>query len=333
MLITVVLLVPLAISFALAQFTLSMAQFALTMAIYLCSLSLSITVYRLSPFHPLAKYPGPVLARISRLWAVYSVIRGKQHMDSHELFLRYGDVVRTGPNHLIMRNASAIPAIHGLNDRWPRHASKSWAILDDNPHIHLRIGYQVHVPYATQGSVIEIIEPADHSKRRRIWDRAFTPRAIKSYEPMLQARVSQLVAVLASRAGQPMDLAEWFGHFALDFMGDFAFGGMFDLMAQGTDSHKIHDSLISFITASEIFGAIPWTRPFFLALSYFKPNQHHHGAARIAEKRKAEGSQVRDLMHYLVGSSVFCLLFHTNESMLAERRRRSTRRGANAQSS
>jgi hypothetical protein len=137
MFITVVLLVPLGISLILAQWTLSMEQFALTTALYLCSLGFSITVYRLSPFHPLAKYPGPILARISRLWAVYGVIRGKQHMDSHELFLRYGDVVRTGPNHLIMRNASAIPAIHGLNDRWPRHASRSWENFDENPHINL----------------------------------------------------------------------------------------------------------------------------------------------------------------------------------------------------
>jgi D-serine deaminase-like pyridoxal phosphate-dependent protein len=96
-----------------------------TAAIYLLTLGASITAYRLSPFHPLAKYPGPVLARVSRLWAAQGVIRGYQHLESHELFARYGDVVRTGPNHLIMRNASAIPVIHGVKDRWPRHARQS----------------------------------------------------------------------------------------------------------------------------------------------------------------------------------------------------------------
>lgn len=94
-------------------------------AIHLLTLGLSITTYCLSPFHPLAKYPRPVLARVSRLWAAQGVLCGYQHLDSHELFARYGDVVRTGPNQLIMRNASAIPVIHGVKDRWPRHARQS----------------------------------------------------------------------------------------------------------------------------------------------------------------------------------------------------------------
>lgn len=92
--------------------------------IYLLLLVSSITIYRLSPFHPLARYPGPVLARISRLWALWRVVNGKQHIDSHELFLRYGDVVRTGPNHLLIRDASVIPALHGSKDRWLRTESE-----------------------------------------------------------------------------------------------------------------------------------------------------------------------------------------------------------------
>jgi hypothetical protein len=90
--------------------------------VYLTSLALSITAYRLSPFHPLAKYPGPVLARVSRLWAVSGVLGENQHIYSHQLFDRYGDIVRTGPNHLIIRNAAAVPVIHGPKERWPRHA-------------------------------------------------------------------------------------------------------------------------------------------------------------------------------------------------------------------
>ena len=34
-------------------------------------------VYRLSPFHPLAKYPGPAIAKTSKLWAVISQRHGR----------------------------------------------------------------------------------------------------------------------------------------------------------------------------------------------------------------------------------------------------------------
>jgi hypothetical protein len=118
---SVVLGVPIVLT-VISQPASSILYFLKTTAIYLLTVGASITAYRLSPFHPLAKYPGPVLARVSRLWATQGVIRGYQHLESHELFTRYGDVVRTGPNHLIMRNASAISVIHGVKDRWPRHA-------------------------------------------------------------------------------------------------------------------------------------------------------------------------------------------------------------------
>jgi hypothetical protein len=43
------------------------------------------------------RYPGPVLARVSRLWAAHHVMKQRQHHLSHELFEKYkSDVVRTG---------------------------------------------------------------------------------------------------------------------------------------------------------------------------------------------------------------------------------------------
>ena len=53
-------------------------------------------VYRLSPFHPLAKYPGPVIAKTSKWWAAYMSGRGDIHRYYKCLHDHYGDVVRIG---------------------------------------------------------------------------------------------------------------------------------------------------------------------------------------------------------------------------------------------
>ena len=53
-----------------------------TYAIFYTSLILSVVFYRLSPFHPLAKYPGPALAKVSKLWFVGSFENTRQVLDA-----------------------------------------------------------------------------------------------------------------------------------------------------------------------------------------------------------------------------------------------------------
>lgn len=67
-----------------------------TVWIFLTSLTLSVVAYRVSPFHPLAQYPGPVFLRISRLFALYIMLSGKQQLYYHELHRVYGPYLRTG---------------------------------------------------------------------------------------------------------------------------------------------------------------------------------------------------------------------------------------------
>jgi hypothetical protein len=78
---------------------------------YLGVLILFTLAYRLSPFHPLAKYPGPVIARASNWWAAYINARGDLHRHYKNLHDRYGDIVRIGScRHLL----SCYPSIYRL---------------------------------------------------------------------------------------------------------------------------------------------------------------------------------------------------------------------------
>ena len=63
---------------------------------YLATLVISTVVYRLSPFHPLARYPGPIGPRMSKFWMAFKCLGGSQHRYIQSLHHKHGDVVRTG---------------------------------------------------------------------------------------------------------------------------------------------------------------------------------------------------------------------------------------------
>ena len=50
-----------------------------TYVIFYTALISSVVFYRLSPFHPLAKYPGPTSAKVSKLWFVSTHGNVPQH--------------------------------------------------------------------------------------------------------------------------------------------------------------------------------------------------------------------------------------------------------------
>jgi len=72
------------------------AALPLAFAAYWSGLVFFTLSYRLSSFHPLAKYPGPLLAKTSKLWAAYLSGTGDQHRCLKRLHDRHGDVVRIG---------------------------------------------------------------------------------------------------------------------------------------------------------------------------------------------------------------------------------------------
>lgn len=101
--------VPLFLSGLYLPYAKTFAQAALTVIpLFWGTLATSIILYRLSPWHPLARYPGPLLCKISKLYGAFISMSGKQHIFYTKLHAQYGDVVRIGssvhpslPVHLV----------------------------------------------------------------------------------------------------------------------------------------------------------------------------------------------------------------------------------------
>ena len=116
----------------------------LAFAAYWSGLIYFTLAYRLSSFHPLAKYPGPFLAKTSKWWAAYLSGIGDQHRYLKRLHDRYGDVVRIGANPLSPFKISPLTRFQVPTGLSIRGASFIYPVLG-RPEGSLRNGPRVHL--------------------------------------------------------------------------------------------------------------------------------------------------------------------------------------------
>ncbi|KAG5726032.1 Cytochrome P450 67 [Termitomyces sp. T112] len=249
---------------------------------FLISLVLSIVLYRIGPWHPLAGYPGPVLNKITQLRNVYVQWSGFQHKVLKELHDQYGPFVRIGPNELSVIEVDAALAILG-----PGGLSKGRY-------------YDPRRDPNAPGTLLALHGQA-HTDRRRIWSRAFTNASLAEYEDALVQRTESLIARLGSLAPFPVDLSMWLSLFSLDFMGDMAFGQGFNLLQMGCDSNKLQKMFENGFIPISIVCQIPWAWPIIQRLPFLAKNilrlrkfAIDHGKARLAK-----GHETKDLWYHL----------------------------------
>lgn len=65
-------------------------------SVFYTTLASSIVLYRISLWHPLAEYPGPFFAKVSKFYGFYMMSTGKNHILHKKLHEKYGPYVRIG---------------------------------------------------------------------------------------------------------------------------------------------------------------------------------------------------------------------------------------------
>lgn len=92
-------------------------------AVVVCCLALFFYLIYQRLFHPLAKYPGPVLASITDLWQVYEILSLKQPYNLTALHEKYGRVVRYGPDKISINDERAVGVLYqnyGASRQFPK---------------------------------------------------------------------------------------------------------------------------------------------------------------------------------------------------------------------
>ncbi|KAL7277159.1 hypothetical protein ACG7TL_009005 [Trametes sanguinea] len=250
-------------------------------ATFISTLLLSMALYRLSPFHPLARYPGPLMCKLTKFWMAFLSTTGDQHLYVKRLHDRYGDVVRIGPNELSFRDASIINAMLGAGG------------FHRGPHLAGRVLSITDVPF------IVLMDSTIHAERRKPWIRAFSPAALKEYEPMIAHSVNQLVHVLEKQQGAII-IGKFFNYFAYDFMCDMAFGGGSELLRDG-DKNNVWQIIQKGLPGCTFLSHVPYLGVYCGRIPILRPAVDHllSYSMELTRERLERGSIVKDIFHYL----------------------------------
>ncbi|KAF9870881.1 hypothetical protein CkaCkLH20_11553 [Colletotrichum karsti] len=166
-------------------------------------------------FHPLSQYPGPRLWAISRLpWNLVN-LKGSLAFRIQELHEKYGPVVRIAPDELSFTSSAAWKKIYGQR-------SPEFSKCFDGRGI---AGPGATNPAVRNGGIVTA-DQEPHARLRKAVLPAFSERALREQEEILQLYASKLVEKLrsSSESGTPQDMVKWFSLTAFDVISDLAFG-------------------------------------------------------------------------------------------------------------
>ena len=205
---------------------------------YTFSLFMSMSIYR-TIFHRLYPFPGPYLARISKLWHSYQTLNSKNFRLMDNLYHRYGSIVRIGPSELLIVDPKIFELIDGPSSRCKR---TDW--------------YDFIQPTR---AIVSERDQEIHDRRRRLWDKGFSTRAVAEYERRVLHYLQKLEDRIweCSAASKAVHANEIFTWFAFDNMGDFAFAHAFGML----DTRKWHTTAVQLRRGMSLLGplsSVPW---------------------------------------------------------------------------
>lgn len=147
--------------------------------IHLLTIGVLTMVYRISPFHPLYRIPGPLLHRITSLNMVLMVSSGHRYNRMRALHQNYGKFVRTGKFHGLRANESDLIVYSGPNTVSIYSSQPISMIYSTASAWNKSTAYNLSGP----GYGLFFIQDREtHNVRRRhFWAPAFTAEAYKYF--------------------------------------------------------------------------------------------------------------------------------------------------------
>ncbi|KAF2493649.1 cytochrome P450 [Lophium mytilinum] len=243
-------------------------------------------------FHPLAKYPGPKSYAFTRLTWSIDVLSGKSCFRLAALHNKYGDTVRIGPNELSYTNSRVWKDVFGSQPGGKPQMQKD------------PLHYQKH----DKTPSLHVSSDADHTRMRRLIAHAFSDKALRDQEYIMQDYSSLLISRLreVSAGGTTVNIRQWY-HWALfDLFGDLCYCEPFGCLRDGK-SHPWVDIIGQSIQAFMYIGLarrIPGLQKLMMKMMPKKKIEqaawHTKFSSDLADKRMAMQTDRPDFMSFLL---------------------------------
>ncbi|KAF2446021.1 cytochrome P450 monooxygenase-like protein [Karstenula rhodostoma CBS 690.94] len=176
--------------------------------------SLYTCIYNLY-FHPLSHIPGPFWARATPIPYILHIKYGTMVPWIHEIHQKYGDVVRINPSECsFISGETAWQDIYGFRTGRNKGGDTYQKDLSWYP-----------VPFNGSKSIISAND-ADHSRMRKNLSHAFSDRALRGQERIVQDLVDLLIQRLDERieGNAATDIMLWYNYTTFDIISDLTFG-------------------------------------------------------------------------------------------------------------
>ncbi|KAI1174479.1 trichodiene oxygenase [Nemania sp. FL0916] len=170
----------------------------------------TLVFYRLF-LHPLARFPGPRLAAVSRWYeAYYDVVRGGQYTKKiAKLHQTYGPIIRISPHELHVADASFFETLYRTDGRWHKY---SWT--------YDAFGFKKSTVFSSDHDA--------HKARRRAIVPMFLKTNIVSRIQIVLRNVDKVRQRVSARSNDIIDLGAAISAFTRDITNEFVIGKAYD---------------------------------------------------------------------------------------------------------
>ena len=199
-----------------------------------------------------------------------SLWSGKLAADVQALHQKYGELVRIAPDEISFARSDAWHDVYSNDHGRPAFPkSKLWHGVAPGRPI----------------SVLNALDPKVHARFRKAMDPAFTERAVRSQEVIIQTYVDSFISrlqklVTADNYGAVVNIVRWYGFVTFDLIGDLGFGESFNCL-QRTEYHPwvsmIFDSLraATYRASLRYYPSLDWLLRFAIPKSVMKKQMEH----------------------------------------------------------
>lgn len=245
-------------------------------------------------FHPLSKYPGPILAAATPIPFAYRVFNGRGVDWLQYLHERYGKVVRVRPNELSYADSRAWPDIFSNRPLLPKPSWRLFKVPGLLPNMN------------------EVVSHAEHNRMRKILAPGFSVGALRKQEYIVQNYITLLVKHIQERVKHAdnefaeVELHQIFQFTTFDIIGDLLFGESFHSL-ENSEHHPWVKTIFKGAKFSMQLSAIQYLGPLDYLVKWILPKavirlaaEHHNWSREKVDSRMFQGSGREDVMSYIL---------------------------------